>query len=386
MKKKNKILAGVLAGLCAVGGGFALAGCNSKTEKPDSGIETPVEETLTLLNNFKTTYYVGEQLDVSNGVLKYTNNGNPSYVEITADMIEFFNTNTAGERTMVITYQGKTLEVDYIVLEPIEMTNKAVYYCSPLSQYSPFYQLIYIDRTVGKLYTDMVSSEEVGCGQAAAEKFDLTSAQSIDFTEEIVAGKRLIKFSVDMQEDVITTIITPNVEGKSVSMSQYTSDGTMVGLDGTVNGKTSVEFYIYDEDAKAAFEAMPKMADKEVYCCEPISEQSPFYQLIYIDRTVGKIYLSMISNTEVENGEQAAEKFDMQSAQSMEFIEKIENGKRIIEVVNQVEGDTITMTIAPNDATGNTLIMTNTLSDGTQIGLDGTTEGPKSAIFTKSEQ
>ena len=94
----------------------------------------------------------------------------------------------------------------------------------------------------------------------------------------------------------------------------------------------------------------------------------------------------MISNTEVENGEQAAEKFDMQSAQSMEFIEKIENGKRIIEVVNQVEGDTITMTIAPNDATGNTLIMTNTLSDGTQIGLDGTTEGPKSAIFTKSEQ
>lgn len=44
--KKNKIIAGIIAGVCAVGGGFALTGCFEKPADPDTGIETPAPDVV----------------------------------------------------------------------------------------------------------------------------------------------------------------------------------------------------------------------------------------------------------------------------------------------------------------------------------------------------
>lgn len=76
---------------------------------------TKGKPTLELQTAFKTTYYVGEVLDVSNGVLKYTNNGNEELVDVTESMISGFSTALVGTRNLTITYEGIELEVSYTV-------------------------------------------------------------------------------------------------------------------------------------------------------------------------------------------------------------------------------------------------------------------------------
>ena len=69
--------------------------------------EDPVSPEIEIKAAFKTEYVIGDELDVSGGILAYTNeDGQTKDVEITEEMISGFTTETAGTRSMVLTYEG----------------------------------------------------------------------------------------------------------------------------------------------------------------------------------------------------------------------------------------------------------------------------------------
>lgn len=104
-------------------------------------------EDLKIHTNFKTEYFVGESLDVTNGKLLYTNKeGKETVVSVQENMITSFSTTTEGEREMVITYNGLTLTISYSVTKLYDVTVGDLYYSTP-SIFTPTpsnYDYIYI--------------------------------------------------------------------------------------------------------------------------------------------------------------------------------------------------------------------------------------------------
>ena len=89
--------------------------------------------TLEISTSFKTTYYIGESLDVSNGVLKYTKDGKENFVDVEENMITGFSSETAGTRELTITYEDLTIQLsytinDYISEISLESSFKTDYY------------------------------------------------------------------------------------------------------------------------------------------------------------------------------------------------------------------------------------------------------------------
>ena len=95
--------------------------------------EVKQKATLKVYNDFKNEYFIGETLDVTGGVLEYVDEeGNCSYVDITADMVKGFASTDACSRDVIITYEGVTILYAYTVKyeEKIEMFSqfKSKYY------------------------------------------------------------------------------------------------------------------------------------------------------------------------------------------------------------------------------------------------------------------
>lgn len=112
---KKRVLA---AGL---GIGLALAGAGLLTACGGGNGNTPGENTqkdgLSIHTNFDTTYYVGQDLDVTGGILNYTKDGKTTQIAVTESMISGFITKKAGNRNMIVTYEGETLLINYTVNE-----------------------------------------------------------------------------------------------------------------------------------------------------------------------------------------------------------------------------------------------------------------------------
>lgn len=112
---KKRVLA---AGL---GIGLALAGAGLLTACGGGNGNTPGESTqkdgLSIHTNFDTTYYVGQDLDVTGGILNYTKDGKTTQIAVTESMISGFITKKAGNRNMIVTYEGETLLINYTVNE-----------------------------------------------------------------------------------------------------------------------------------------------------------------------------------------------------------------------------------------------------------------------------
>jgi len=112
---KKRVLA---AGL---GIGLALAGAGLLTACGGGNGNTPGENTqkdgLSIHTNFDTTYYVGQDLDVTGGILNYTKDGKTTQIAVTESMISGFTKDKAGNRNMIVTYEGETLLINYTVNE-----------------------------------------------------------------------------------------------------------------------------------------------------------------------------------------------------------------------------------------------------------------------------
>lgn len=105
--KKRVLAAGLGIGLALAGAGL-LTACGGGNETKDG---------LSIHTNFDTTYYVGQTLDVTGGILNYTKDGNTTQIAVTEDMISGFTTDKAGNRNMIVTYEGETLLINYTVNE-----------------------------------------------------------------------------------------------------------------------------------------------------------------------------------------------------------------------------------------------------------------------------
>ena len=87
---------------------------------PEDGIE--------IRSSFKTTYYVGDALDVTGGIIDYTDDGKTIQVAITDEMISGFSTATEGTRDLVLTYEGYTETISYTVsIRPTFLMGNSLY-------------------------------------------------------------------------------------------------------------------------------------------------------------------------------------------------------------------------------------------------------------------
>ena len=87
---------------------FLLVGCN---EEPST--QEPI---LSLKTSFQTEYEIGEELNILGGQLLYTDeNGKETTVDIEESFVTGFDSSTLGEKTMTVTYLGKSINVDYVI-------------------------------------------------------------------------------------------------------------------------------------------------------------------------------------------------------------------------------------------------------------------------------
>lgn len=72
---------------------------------------------LEIVGDFQTTYYLDEEPDFSKIKVKYTyEDGRQVDISLKKDMISNLNTKTVGAKTLTISYLGKSLNVDYSVI------------------------------------------------------------------------------------------------------------------------------------------------------------------------------------------------------------------------------------------------------------------------------
>lgn len=72
---------------------------------------------LELTDDIKTQYYLGESIDFKTAKLKVTYANNKTEdITLTSNMVEGFSTESAGNKTLKIKYEGKSYPVDYTVI------------------------------------------------------------------------------------------------------------------------------------------------------------------------------------------------------------------------------------------------------------------------------
>lgn len=87
---------------------FLLVGCNEEPSK-----QTP---TIAIKTPFQTEYFLNEELNVSGGVLVYTDeNGVEHLINIEENMITGFNSTTYGNKNLFLSYNNLTTPIDYTV-------------------------------------------------------------------------------------------------------------------------------------------------------------------------------------------------------------------------------------------------------------------------------
>lgn len=107
MKKTINVFAKLALAIICFAGVLLVAGCNEK-ELVNIGLSA----------NIKTQYLLNENIDLNGAklVLTYSDDSQNELV-ISSDMITVFDTTTIGERALTITYKGKQINVDYVVLD-----------------------------------------------------------------------------------------------------------------------------------------------------------------------------------------------------------------------------------------------------------------------------
>lgn len=191
MKKYQKIIlaSALSAGLCL--GGVALAGCGEKTP------------TLEVTTEFKAEYYIGETVDVTGGILTYTDKaGNEKYIAIEDDMITGFTTTTEGERSMIITYEDLTILYPYTVVDyPFVQIGVPYYVLVETMDDSIMYSSFIFDDD-GSI--SLWSSPVLPTLKNASEIFKLgsevaTFVEKVDeYTKEVVNQKYELSFMANM--------------------------------------------------------------------------------------------------------------------------------------------------------------------------------------------
>ncbi len=162
-------------------------------------------ESIAIKTPFKTSYFVGEPLTVDGSELTVTyNNGNTIDIEILAEMISDFNSETAGNLMLTLTYGGKTISNISCQIKAIEVVSvtlketfkKTEYYVGePISLDGNYLVLKYNNDT----------TEEIEVKDTMIVNFNTTSAGSKQFQISHLGSTILVDYTV-------TAVVATNIE------------------------------------------------------------------------------------------------------------------------------------------------------------------------------
>ena len=114
---KSKLLSKIVAGAVLLTAPLGLIACGKDKDKNNNPDPSTIVSSYEIVN-FDNTYYVGESVNLNQAVLKLTM-GNGSVLEfpISSSMVTLPDMSTPGEKTIKITYNGKTYEFKITVTQ-----------------------------------------------------------------------------------------------------------------------------------------------------------------------------------------------------------------------------------------------------------------------------
>ena len=109
MKKSTKILTFTVAFICIIGLCVVLF---------FNFGQKPTLESIGIKGSIQTQYTINEELNLNDAKLILTySDDTQKEIDITSNMITGFDTTIVGNKTLTITYNGKTAKVNYVVSE-----------------------------------------------------------------------------------------------------------------------------------------------------------------------------------------------------------------------------------------------------------------------------
>ena len=213
-------------------------------------------EKIEIYEGFKSEYNLNEQLDVTGGILTYTDEtGKEKYVAITEDMVSGFVSTSFGERNMVVEYEGNTILYPYTIVEPAFAEYGVPYYCyiepgengGDVGQYGVFY--FNEDGTISVWTTQVLPTlnnhEELFKTGYTAATFNYTNT----YAREIVDNNYVI--TMDEHESLTGTITMTIVDKNTISaIHEYQDQETEMSLVKAGNEDALLaygEYYVADK-------------------------------------------------------------------------------------------------------------------------------------------
>lgn len=195
----------------------------------DTVLENKVVKKIELLTDIKTNYYVGDSMESTEIKIKVTyENQTSEEITITKDMISGFDTSTAGNKKITITYKEKSVEASYTVTAvkatkfAVNQTLKATYYTG-----DEFEQNI----TLSVTYNNGTIKNSIPLESSMISGFDTSEPGDKKFTITIENISREFDYSVEL-------LVLTNVELASDFKTTYFVGETL----DTTNGKLKLTY------------------------------------------------------------------------------------------------------------------------------------------------
>ena len=229
MKKFTKVMSLVLAIFCI---SLCFAGC-----------EIGASKTLKSINvasgTIKTTYNVGEQLDLTGAklALNYSDKSK-SEIAIDLNMVTGFDSSTAGEKILTITYKEKTTTVNYTVNEVnIPLSTTGFYRSDELPTTDPlsagmqgqYINVAFDYNSTTDVYTMYFVSGDIQHQTKSDVVNDAGEDSTYNLTKELVNNKWQYKF-----------VYSTN-EGGEESLTVFDITATSIKLKLVLGGKVSLQ-------------------------------------------------------------------------------------------------------------------------------------------------
>lgn len=196
MKKLSKVLGAITCAFVLLLTGMSLTACSFGSKAK-----------LELYQSFKTEYAVGDSVDVTGGVLLYTNaDGDERHITIDDSMVVSFNTEASGNKKMFIAYKDCEIAVNYTVYDDVGC--ESVAYCanpgylgSGVAEEGRYDYFYFTSKTELLAMTTNVST-------ASIDKSHFTGATSIAVTSSIVNGKKVYVGTYASSNQITITVIS----------------------------------------------------------------------------------------------------------------------------------------------------------------------------------
>lgn len=201
---------------------------------PDGGttppvLENKVVEKIELLTDLKTNYFVGDSMESTEIKIKVTyENQTSEEITITKDMISGFDTSTAGNKKITVTYKEKSVEASYTVTAvqatefTVNKTLKSTYYTG--DEFEP-------NITLSVTYNNSTSRNNIPLESSMISGFDTNEPGNKKFTITIENISKEFDYSVEL-------LVLTNVELESSFKTTYFVGETL----DTTNGKLKLTY------------------------------------------------------------------------------------------------------------------------------------------------